>query len=70
MRDDRERLRRVFMHLHELCSTQVAKDSLEEFRNLYLEKALGDVRPPAQSKKTQGKKGVFEKLMGKRGVGK
>lgn len=67
MQDDRRRIGLVFMHLHTLCSTQVAKESLDEFRILYMEKVLGDIGPPSQAKKVREKKGVFEKLMGKKG---
>ena len=67
MQDDRRRIRRVFMHLHTLCSTQEAKDSLEEFRILYMDKVFKNIGPPSQAKKVHEKKGVFEKLMGKKG---
>ena len=67
MHDDRRRITRVFMNLHTLCSTQVAKDSLEEFRILYMEKMFGDVGPLGPGKKVRERKGVFERLMGKKG---
>ena len=70
MHDDRQRIRHVFMHLHQLCSTQMAKDSLEEFRIQYMERVFGDNGPHSEGKKAPPKKGVFERLMGKKGAGK
>jgi hypothetical protein len=67
MHDEGRRIRRAFMHLHMLCGTQRAKDSLEEFRVRYMERIGGDIGPVGQGKKVREKRGVFEKLMGRKG---
>lgn len=71
MHDEERRIRRAFMHLHLLCATQRAKDSLEEFRVRYMEKSGGVISFVGQEKKVKEKRGVLEKLMGRKGgVGK
>ena len=35
MHDDDRRIRRVFIHLKSLCTTEEAKDSLEAFKKAY-----------------------------------
>lgn len=67
MHDERQRMSRVFMHLNTFCATQSAKDSLEDFRMQYMEQTDGDIGPLGPGRKVRDKRGVFEKLMGRKG---
>jgi hypothetical protein len=67
MHDEGQRIRRVFMHLSMLCATKSARDSLEEFRVQYMQKMDEDIGPLGQGTKVREKRGVFEKLMGRKG---
>ncbi|MCJ1466736.1 hypothetical protein MMC07_005356 [Pseudocyphellaria aurata] len=73
MHDDSRRMRRVFIHLRGLCANQQAIDSLETFQQLWAMREYGGnvVAREVSGSSTDGKKvkekrGVFEKLTGRK----
>lgn len=77
MHDDSRRLRRVFIHLRGLCANQKAIDSLEAFQQMWAMREYGregggnEMAREVSSSNTSGKKvkekkGVFEKLTGRK----
>ena len=71
MHDDGQRIDCVFEYLHTLCSTQAAKDSLEDFKIAYKKKAPKEAGSLGQGKKPREKRSVFGRMMGiKGGAGK
>lgn len=71
MHNDKQRIDCVFMYLHTLCSTQAAKDSLENFEIAYKKRVPDKVDSLGPGKKPREKRGVFGRMMGlKGGAGK
>lgn len=74
MHDDTRRLRRVFVYLRSLCTTKEAIDSLEAFQHMWaMREQGGSVAAPqvyggasTGGKKVKEKRGVFEKLTGRK----
>ena len=62
MNDDYQRAAHVFTYLKSICVSKEAEQSLEQFRKLW--EAKGGVAD--EGKKIKEKRGVFEKLMGKK----
>lgn len=73
MHDDTRRMHRVFVYLRSLCTTKEAIDSLEAFQRTWAIREQGGSVAAHQvfggssgGKKIKEKRGVFEKLTGRK----
>jgi hypothetical protein len=69
MNDEVRRNRRVFIHLRNLCMTDEAKESLDEFMTKVEDRQqrMDEAATQPKGKIIKAKKGFFEKLKGKHG---
>jgi len=65
MHDEVQRNRRVWSHLHSLCTTDEARESLAAFR-VFMEEREKKMVGGAKGAKVKERQGFFQALMGKK----